>query len=65
MNKTKRGKKNQRGPVSNIKDIMCIYSDVKQQKWCNDKLPARYMTTGPNAAALRHTQEGNQAKSNV
>lgn len=29
MSKTKRGKKNQRGPVSNIKDIMCIYSDVK------------------------------------
>ena len=57
--KTKRGKKGQRGPVSNIKDIMCIYSDVKQQKWCTDKLPTRYVTPGPGPqqAALLKTQE--------
>ena len=53
--KPKRTKKSKQ-PVSNIKDIMGIYADVKQTKWCNDKLPPRY--TGQNAAALAKTIEG-------
>ena len=55
--KAKRAKKGQKGPVSNIKDIMNIYSDVKQQKWCNEKLPTRYVTPGPQQQALLKTQE--------
>ena len=50
----KRGKKGKREPVSNIKDIMNIYSDVKQSKWCNDKLP-QYMM-GPQATAVQQAQ---------